>query len=71
LINGNKLKVHTLTNMHDVRGRIANFIEHCHMHGPSKDIDNKMMLQLVHNKLMNQKQLIGLYTENTINPFIA
>jgi hypothetical protein len=71
LINGNKLKLHDLTNKHYVRGRIENFINHCHMHRLSKDIDNKMMLQLVHNKLMNQKQLIGLYTENTINPFIA
>jgi hypothetical protein len=32
LINGNKLKLHNLTNMHDVRGRIEIFIEHCHMH---------------------------------------
>jgi hypothetical protein len=57
--------------MHDVRGRIENFIKHCHMHGLSEDIDNKLMLQLVHNKLMNQNQLIGLYTENYVNPFIA
>jgi hypothetical protein len=71
LINGNKLKLPHLTNMHDVRGRIENFIEHCHMHGLSEDIDNKLMLQLVHNKLMNQNQLIGLYTENSVNPFIA
>jgi hypothetical protein len=71
LINGNKLKLHDLTNMHDVRGRIENFIEHCHMHGLSEDVDKKMMLQLVHNKLMNEKQLIGLYTESTINPFVA
>jgi hypothetical protein len=33
LINENKLKLSDLTNMHDVRGRIENFIEHCHMHG--------------------------------------
>jgi hypothetical protein len=31
-INGSKLKLNDLTNMHDVRGRIENFIEHCHMH---------------------------------------
>jgi hypothetical protein len=43
LINGSKLKLNDLTNMHDVRGRIENFIEHCHMHGLSKDINNKMM----------------------------
>jgi hypothetical protein len=71
LINGNKLKLHNMTNMHDVRVRIENFIEHCHMHGLSKDIDNKLMLQLVHNKLMNQNQLIGLYTENYVNTFIV
>jgi hypothetical protein len=69
LINSNKL--HDLTNMHDARGRIENFIEHCHMQGLSKDIDNKMMLKLVHNELMNQNQLIGLYTENSVNLFIA
>jgi hypothetical protein len=39
LINGNKLKLHDRTNMPDVRGRIENFIEHCHMHGLSKDIN--------------------------------
>jgi hypothetical protein len=26
---------------------------------------------MVHNKLMNHNQLIGLYTENSVNPFIA
>jgi hypothetical protein len=57
--------------MHDVRGRIENFIKHCHMHGLGKDIDNKMMLQLVHNKLMSQNQLTVLYTENSVNHFIA
>jgi hypothetical protein len=46
LINSSKLKLNDLTNMHDVRGRIENFIEHCHMHGLSEDIDNKLMLQL-------------------------
>jgi hypothetical protein len=71
LINRNKFKLNNLTNMHDVRGRIENFIEHCHMHGLGKDIDNKMMLQLVHNKLMSQNQLTALYTENSVNPFIA
>jgi hypothetical protein len=71
LINGSKLKLNDLTNMHDVRGRIENFIEHCHMQGLSKDIDNKLMLQLVHCKVMNQHQLIGLYTENKVNPFTA
>jgi hypothetical protein len=71
LVNGSKLKLSNLTNMHDVRGRIENFIEHCHMHGLGDDIDNKMMLQLVHNKLMNQHQLTALHTENTVNPFIA
>jgi hypothetical protein len=58
-------------NMHDVRGRIANFIEHCHMHRVGNNIKNKMMLQLVHVKLMNQNQLTALYTEHTIRPFTA
>jgi hypothetical protein len=71
LINGNKLKLSDLTKMHDVRGRIENFIEHCHMHKLGKDIDNKMMLQLVHNKPMSQNQLTALYTENSVNPFLA
>jgi hypothetical protein len=57
--------------MHDVRGRIENFIKHCHMRGLGEDINNKMMLQLVHNKLMSQNQLTVLYTENSVNPFIA
>jgi hypothetical protein len=52
LINDSKLKLNDQTNMHDVRGRIDNFIEHCHMHGLSQDIDNKLMLQLVHCKVM-------------------
>jgi hypothetical protein len=69
LVNGSKLKLNNLTNMHDVRGRIANFIEHCHMHGLGDDIKNKMMLQLVHVKLMSQNQLTALYTEQTIRPF--
>jgi hypothetical protein len=43
LIKGSKLKLNDLTNMHDVRGRIENFIKHCHMHGLSKDIDNKLI----------------------------
>jgi hypothetical protein len=64
LVNRSKLKLSDLTNMHDVRGRIENFIEHCHMHGQGDDIKNKMMLQLVHVKLMNQHQLTALYTEN-------
>jgi hypothetical protein len=71
LINGSKLKLNDLTNMHDVRGRIENFIEHCHMHRLSKDIDNKLMLQWVHCKVMNQHQLIGLFLENKIKPFTA
>jgi hypothetical protein len=71
LINGNKLKFNDLTNMHDVRGRIENFIEHFYMHGLSKDINNKLMLQLVHCKVINQHQLIGLYQENEIKPFTA
>jgi hypothetical protein len=29
------------------------------------------MLRLVHNKVMNQNQLIGLFTENSVNPFTA
>jgi hypothetical protein len=52
LINGSKLKLNDMTNMHDVRGRIENFIKHCHMHGLSKDINNKLMLQLVHCKVI-------------------
>jgi hypothetical protein len=71
LVNGSKLKLSNLTNMHDVRGRIENSIEHCHMHGLGNDINNKMMLQLVHNKLMSQNQLTALYTENFVNPFIT
>jgi hypothetical protein len=71
LINGNKLKLVDLTNMHDVRGRIDNFIEHCHMHRLWEDINNKLMLQLVHCKLINPHQLIGLYQENKIKPFSA
>jgi hypothetical protein len=71
LVNKSKLKLNNLRNMHDVRERIENFIEHCHMHGLGDDILNKMMLQLVHVKLMNQNQLTALYTENTICPFTA
>jgi hypothetical protein len=61
LINGSKLKLNDLTNMHDVRGRIENFIKHCHMHGLSKDINNKLMLQLVQCKVMFPHQLTALY----------
>jgi hypothetical protein len=71
LVNGSKLRLSDLTNKHDVRERIEKFIKHCHMHGLGDDIYNKMMLQLVHNNLMNQKQLTALYTENSVNPFIA
>jgi hypothetical protein len=71
LINGSKLKLNDLTNMHDVRGRIENFIKHCHMHGLSKDINNKLMLQLVHCKVMFPHQLKALYLENEIKPFSA
>jgi hypothetical protein len=71
LINGSKLKLNHMTNMHDVRGRIENFIEHCHMHGLSKDINNKLMLQLVHCKVMLPDQLSLLYQENEIKPFSA
>jgi hypothetical protein len=31
LINGSKLKLNDLSNMHDIRGRIENFIKHCLM----------------------------------------
>jgi hypothetical protein len=41
------------------------------MHGLSKDIDNKLMLPLVHCKVMNQHQLIGLFSKNEIKPFTA
>jgi hypothetical protein len=71
LINGNKLKLGDLTNMHNVRGRIENFIEHCYMHGLSQDINNKLMVQLVHCKVMNPHQLTELYQENEIKPFSA
>jgi hypothetical protein len=55
--------------MHNVRGRIENVIEHCHMHGLSEDINNKLMLQLVHCKVMSPHQLTALYQENEIKPF--
>jgi hypothetical protein len=71
LINGNQLKLSDLTNMHDVRGRMDYFIEHCHMHGLSEDINNKLMLQLVHCKVMNLHQLTGFHQENEIKPFSA
>jgi hypothetical protein len=71
LINGSKLKLNDLTSMHDVRGRIENFIEHCHMHGLSKGINNKLMLQLVHCKVMIPHHLTQLYQENEIKPFSA
>jgi hypothetical protein len=71
LINGSKLKLNDLTNMQDVRGRIENFIEHCHMHGLSKYINKKLMLQLVYCKVMFPHQLTALYQENEIKPFSA
>jgi hypothetical protein len=71
LINGSKLKLNDLTNMHDVRGRIENLFEHCHMHGLSEDINNKLMLQLVHCRVMFPHQLTALYQENEIKPFSA
>jgi hypothetical protein len=36
LINGSKLKLNDLTNMHDVRGRIENFIKHSLSHARTK-----------------------------------
>jgi hypothetical protein len=71
LINGSKLKLNDMTNMHDVRGRIESFIEHCHMHGLKEDINIKLMLQLVHCKVMLPHQLSLLYQENEIKPFSA
>jgi hypothetical protein len=71
LINGSKFKLTDLTSMHDVRGRIENFIEHCHMHGLSEDINNKLMLQLVHCKVMIPHQLTQLYQENEKKTFSA
>jgi hypothetical protein len=41
------------------------------MHGLSEDINNKLMLQLVHCKVMFPHQLTALYQENEIKPFSA